>query len=279
MTAQPDTIQLSHLEQTIYFACQRQGINLLNADIATRMVDVSRKHAVNLLSRMARKGGIYRIGRGRYAVIPPDVLYGRKNYVIDPHLIIDELMKANGEGDAYYVAYQSAASLHGAAHQLPFALMVATSRQRRPIEMGQTQIDFVQLKQSKLFGFYDMAYREARLNVSDPEKTILDCLERFDLCGGVDEVTRTISVLVEEVAANKLLDYLRRMDNQALTQRLGLILERLRTLQTIEDEHLLAGIVRLVGEHTYPLDPHGPNVGEVDARWRIRENIDVLKEI
>jgi predicted transcriptional regulator of viral defense system len=278
MAAQTEAIQLSHLEQTIYFACQRQGINLLDADIATGLVDVSREHAVNLLSSMARKGALHRIGRGRYVVIPPDVLYGRKTYVVDPHLIIDELMVAAGAGDAYYVAYQSAAALHGAAHQLPFALMVAVPQQRRPIELGRARIDFVQLQRSKLFGFHKTAYGEAQLNVSDREKTILDCLERFDLCGGVDEVARTISVLVEEIAADRLLDYLTRMDNQALTQRLGFILECLSTLQTL-DEGLIAGIARLVGEHTYPLDPHGPDAGEVDARWHVRENIDVLREL
>ncbi|MFW6082931.1 MAG: type IV toxin-antitoxin system AbiEi family antitoxin domain-containing protein, partial [Chloroflexota bacterium] len=275
---QPQPIQLSHLEQTIYFACQRQGVNLLDADVVTGLVDVSRRHAVNLLSNMARKGALFRIGRGRYVVIPPDVLYGRKTYVVDPHVIIDELMGADGAGDAYYVAYQSAAALHGAAHQLPFALMVAVPQQRRPIELGQAKIDFVKLQRAKFFGFHQIAYREARLNVSDREKTILDCLERFDLCGGVDEVARTISVLVEEIAADRLLDYLKRMDNQALTQRLGLILERLSSLQT-GDEDLIAGIARLVGEHTYYLDPHGPDEGEVDPRWRVRENVDVLREL
>ena len=278
MAAQPDVIQLSHLEQTIYFASQRRGANLLDADVVTRLVDVSRKHAVNLLSSMARKGALYRIGRGRYVVIPPDVLYGRKSYVIDPHLIIDELMKANGAGNLYYVAYQSAAAIHGAAHQLPFALMVATPHQRRPIELGQARIQFVQLKRPKLFGFQEMVYQEAHLNVSDREKTILDCLDRFDLCGGVDEVARTVSVLVEEIAADRLLDYLSRMDNQALIQRLGLILERLSTRQAV-NESLIADIGRLVGEHIYPLDPHGPAQGGLDARWRIRENIDVLREL
>ncbi|MBC8506113.1 MAG: hypothetical protein H8D34_14730 [Chloroflexi bacterium] len=278
MAVQSDTIQLSHLEQTIYFACQRQGINLLDADIATHLVNVSRKHAINLLSSMALKDALYRIGRGRYAVISPDVLYGRKSYVIDPHLIIDELMETDGAGDAYYVAYQSAASLHGAAHQLPFALMVVLPHQRRPIELGQTQIMFVQLKRSKLFGFHEMTYRETHLNVSDPEKTILDCLERFDLCGGVDEVARTISVLIEKMAADKLLAYLRRIDNQALAQRLGFILERLSTIQAV-DEDLIADIAHLAGEHIYPLDPHGTNEGEVSTRWNVRENIDVLREI
>jgi predicted transcriptional regulator of viral defense system len=184
-------------------------------------------------------------------------------------------MKSNGSDGLYYVAYQSAAAIHGAAHQLPFALLVAVPRQRRPIEMGRAQIRFVQLKPEKLFGFQQTLYHDVSLNVSEREKTILDCLERFDLCGGVAEVARTISGLVEEVETDKLLDYLQRMDNQALSQRLGLILERLSTVQEIEGD-LIAGIARQVGEHVYPLDPHEPEVGLLDGRWRIRENVDLL---
>jgi len=278
MTRDSGTIQLSHLEQTIYFASQRQGMGLLDADTVTDLVDVSRKHAVNLLANMARKGALHRIGRGHYAVIPPDVLYQRKSYVVDPHLILDELMQTNGSSDLYYVAYQSAAAIHGAAHQLPFALLVAVPRQRRSIEMGQAQIQFVQLKPEKLFGFQQILYHDVPLNVSDREKTILDCLERFDLCGGVAEVARTISTLMEEIEPDTLLNYLQRMDNQALTQRLGLILERLSTVQEI-DRAMTGRIAQLVGEHVYSLDPHTPEAGALDSRWRIHENIDVLEEL
>ncbi|MBN1317030.1 MAG: hypothetical protein JXA42_16230 [Anaerolineales bacterium] len=132
LAGQPGIIQPSHLEQTIYFACQRMGVNVIDADAVMRLVDVSRKHAVNLLSNMVRKGALHRVGRSRFTVIPPDVLYGRKSYVVDPHQIIDELMQTKEASDQYYVAYQSAAALHGAAHQLPYVLMVATPRQRRP---------------------------------------------------------------------------------------------------------------------------------------------------
>ena len=89
MTRESGTIQLSHLEQTIYFASQRQGVHLLDADFASDLVGVSRRHAVNLLASMAQKGVLHRVGRGRYAVIPPDVLYGRRSYVVDTHLILD----------------------------------------------------------------------------------------------------------------------------------------------------------------------------------------------
>jgi predicted transcriptional regulator of viral defense system len=278
MAEEPGTIQLSHLEQTIYFASQRQGVHLLDAGFATDLVGISRRHAVNLLASMAQKGALHRVGRGRYAVIPPDVLYGRKSYVVDPHLILDELMQSNGADGRYYVAYQSAAAIHGAAHQLPFVVLVAVPQQRRPIELGRARIQFVQLKPEKFFGFQQVHYHDVPLNVSDPEKTILDCLDRFDLCGGVAEVARTISGLIDEVERVKLLEYLRRMDNQALAQRLGLILERLITVQEIEKD-LIDAIAGRVGEHVYPLDPHEPEAGVLEGRWRIRENVDILGEL
>jgi predicted transcriptional regulator of viral defense system len=206
------------------------------------------------------------------------VLYGRRTYVADPHLILDELMQSNSSDGLYYVAYQSAAAIHGAAHQLPFILLVAVPQQRRPIDLGRARIQFVQLKPEKLFGFLQVHYHDVPLNVSGREKTILDCLERCDLCGGVAEVVRTISALIDETNPATLLDYLPRMGNQALAQRLGLILERLSTVQEIEGD-LIAGIARQVGEHVYPLDPHEPEAGVLDSRWRIRENVDVLGEL
>jgi hypothetical protein len=38
-------------------------------------------------------------------------------------------------------------------------------------------------------------------------------------------------------------------------------------------------IAQLVGEHVYSLDPHESEKGTLDSRWRIHENIDVLKEL
>jgi len=278
MSEQISTIQLSHLEQTIYFAAQRHGMNLLDADEVTHLAAVSRPHAVNLLAGMARKGVLHRIGRGRYAVVPPSVLHERKSYVTDPHLVIDELMRADGLGECYYVAYQSAAAIHGAAQQLPFVLQVALPVQRRPVDMGKGRIQFIRVQPEKLFGFRQVLYQEVPLNVSDHEKTLLDCLDRFDLCGGIGEAARTGGLLLEGIRTETLLTYLDRMSNQALTQRLGLILERLSTVQTVDPE-LIAAVATRIGPHTYLLDPHGPTEGRVDRRWRIRENVDVMGEM
>lgn len=264
-------IQLSHLEQTAYFAALRKGMHVLDVERMSDLMAVSPTHAPKLLAGMARKGALQRVGRGRYVVVSSDVLYGRQTFVADPFQIVDELLQREGLSE-YYVAYQSAAFVYGAADQLPQALLVALPRQRRPITLGRAEILFVQVQRAKFFGIQETRYHDSFFRISDREKTLLDCLDRFDLCGGMDEVAHTISVLLPETDPERLLAYLPDMNNQALVHRLGYILEKLST-QLPVPEMLLDGLAALIAPRVYPLDPHGPAAGPVHPRWRVRENL------
>jgi predicted transcriptional regulator of viral defense system len=275
-TAMTDQIQLSYLEQTVYFAALRQGSQILDIEGVQTLVTISRAHATKLLADMARKGVLSRVGRGRYAVIPADVLYGRQTFVADPFQIVDQLLRREGLTE-YYVAYQSAALVYGAANQLPQALLVALPGQRRPIALGQAEILFIQIKRPKFFGSQEIRYHDAVLRISDREKTLLDCLDRFDLCGGMDEVVHTIGALWPEVDAARLLTYVPAMHNQALVHRLGYILEMVSTPQRVPAA-LLDGLAGLIGPWVYPLDPHGPAGGPTRARWRVRVNLALTPE-
>ncbi len=277
MVAIPEQITLSHLEQTVYFAALRAGIGVLDITRLSALVTVSRPYAAKLLASMAHKGVLHRVGRGRYVVIPSDVLYGRRSFVADPLQVIDELMVAAGRSD-YYVAYQSAAFLYGAADQLPQTLMVAVPRQQRPIDLGQVEILPIQVRSDRFFGTEAFRYHDAVFKIANRERTILDCLDRFDLCGGIDEVARTIARLLPEVDQARLLDYVPRMGNHALTQRLGLLLDRLSASQTVTTS-LLDGLAQQVSPNLYLLDPHGASEGHVDPRWHVRENIPLFEDM
>jgi predicted transcriptional regulator of viral defense system len=117
-----------------------------------------------------------------------------------------------------------------------------------------------------------MRYHDATFRISDREKTLLDCLDRFDLSGGIEEAVHMISVLLPEADPARLLTYVPAMQNQALVHRLGFILESLATQQPVPAT-LLDGLADLVGPHVYPLDPHGPAGGPTHARWRVRANL------
>jgi len=259
-------IRMSHAEQTAYFSLLRGGIVVANAKILSPLLEIPVKQARNLLLALSKKGIVQRIAKGQYALIPADILYGRKGFVNDPHVIAGQLMENLRE--KYYVGYQSAAHLHGAAEQLPFSTFIAVLKQRRPIKVGNKRIQFITLKRDKFFGVAEMNYFDSFLKVSDREKTVIDLIDRLDICGGVDEVARTVSNLMEDVDARMLIRYLKRMRKPVVAQRLGFILEKLG-----QDEHMLGKIERLKSPYSYPLDPYSRKRGRKSRRWDLIENI------
>lgn len=265
------SLKMSPTEQKAYFALIRRGLTVARVAELASAISVSKQWAKNILSSLAKKEVAYRIGRGKYAIISADVLYDRKSFVADPLVVISELMK----DIEYYVAYQSAAHVHGIAEQMPFSSTVAVLKQKRSVRLGNTRIEFVTLKKSKFFGFKEMKYSDVYLKVSDLEKTVIDCIDRQDLCGGISEVARTLSnaLSTDKLDLAKLLVYAKKSSNYALAQRLGFLLERLsRSNKHYVDHSLLSDFEKLAGPFVYPLDVSGTRKGKVSERWRIIEN-------
>jgi predicted transcriptional regulator of viral defense system len=269
-------MKLSPVEQDAYFALLRRGFMIAKAENLTSTLDISHVRAKNILSKLARDGAAQRVGKGKYVIIPADVLYSRKSYVADPLVLVSKLMK----GSDYYVAYYSAAHIHGIAEQIPFKTTVAVLRQLRPIETGNVHVNFVNLKKSRFFGYEETKYMDVGLNVSDLEKTIVDCVDRQDLCSGIAEVIRTLSKAFEAEKLNwqKLGAYVKRFDNHALAQRLGFIIELLRDRKKIQVKQTIVDeLLSLTGSKVYPLDIKAPRRGEISRKWRIINNTGPLE--
>jgi len=272
--SKPSSLRMSPTEQRAYFALIRKGLTVARADDLASAIPISKQWAKNILSSLAKQGAASRIGRGKYAIIPADVLYGRKSFVADPLIVVNELMK-NKE---YYVAYQSAAHIHGIAEQLPFTTTVAVPKQKRPVRLGNTKIEFVTLKKSRFFGFKEVKYSNAFLKVSDLEKTVIDCVDRQDLCGGIGGAAETLSnaIATGKLDQARLLAYAEKFRSHALAQRLGFLLEQLsETGKGQVDLKILKDLERLAGSFTYPLDTSATKKGKVSERWRIIENANL----
>lgn len=262
---------LSPTEQSAYFSLVRKGLNFVKTSDLASSIKVPADQAKNILASLARKSAAYRVGRGKYVLIPPDVLYERKGFVVDPLTMIDKLMV----GREYYVAYQSAAYFHGIAEQLPFSVSAAVLKQKRPISLGNTSINFITLKPKKFFGFQEARYANSTLKVSDLEKTLVDCVDRYDLCGGIDEVACTLSNALDKLDGSKLSDYTEKLGSYATAQRIGFLLEKIGRGKVEYD--LLKKLQKLVGRFTYPLDAKGPRKGRVSEKWKILENITIKR--
>jgi len=269
-------LKLSPVEQKAYFALLKRGSIIARAEDLTSALDVSPAWAKNILSKLARHGAAQRVGRGKYVPIPADVMYGRKSYVADPLVFVSELMKKT----EYYVAYHSAAHVHGLTEQMSFKTVAAVLQQMRPIAIGNISLNFVNLKRSRFFGYEEIKYLDVILNVSDLEKTVVDCVDRPELCGGIPEVVRTFSNAFGTGRVNwqRLVSYVKRFRSRAVAQRLGFIIEYLEEEKKIRVEpEILDDLQHLTGSKIYPLDVKALRKGEISKKWKILNNAGYLE--
>lgn len=268
-------IQMSHKEQEIYFKLLNREKKVVSVKLLVRdEKDMSVEYARKLLFSMSKKGALYRVAKGCYIVIPPDMIANPSKYIGDPYAIIDQLMEIFGE--KYYVGYQNAAHLHGIAEQIPFVTTVVITTQRRPLRIGQQILGFRKVSSQKFFGIQRMKYADSFVNVSNLEKTILDCFERSELCGGIDEVARILSNAVEKLNDKKIIEYLLRYHSPPLYHRLGFVLDKLLQSGYSVSEKLLAELKNRITGNVYPLDPRAGS-GKISGIWRINENVDCMR--
>lgn len=280
-----DKLTLSHVEQTAYFLCLRQGRRIVDAKFISSQLNISKNYATDILYTLAKKGASVRIGKGLYLLVNPEVIYGRKTFAEDPLSIIDELMVKTGRPD-YYVAYASAAQVHGIAHQLPLSLVVAVANRRKDINASGLKIRFVTVKKNKIFGIGKRKHLvDKEFRVSDLEKTILDCLQRTDLSGGASDVARMIVDSRENADWKKLVGYAHRFNNRALMQRLGYILDKLvKTDQIDIEQDVIEKLLESTGRKKFacllePTASHRKRSSseKLNKKWMIIENVDIME--
>ena len=109
------------------------------------------------LNRLVKYGVLVRLRRGVYQVAlrAPD-LARIANQLVYPS----------------YLSFESALSRYGILSQVPYALTFATPHCSRRLTLGDTVVEFHQLKRELFFGYT----LEGGLYVAEPEKALLDQL-------------------------------------------------------------------------------------------------------
>ena len=176
----------------------------------------SEQTARKVIRNLLRKGWLTRLVGGRYLFMPPE--RGAQNIGENNPLAV-----ASAVVDQSYVGWWSAASYHGFTTQKPATVFVAVRRQIAGRTIEGADIRFVTVAARKFFGFeaYDVYGRSTR--ISEPEKTVVDCIDRPDLCGGATELTRIVHAAMADVDQEKLLAAALRMKSKSLLQRLGFL--------------------------------------------------------
>jgi predicted transcriptional regulator of viral defense system len=133
--------------------------------------------------------------------------------------------------------------------------------------VGDTIYKIVQVKPERYFGTQKIWIEEARVTITDPEKTLLDGLSMPQYCGDFAEVLHAFEVRGDDLHPQRIIEYACKLDT-ATAKRLGWVLE----YQGI-DPAFLDPLLELPIKGIRKLDPTGPRKGPYSRRWMIQENL------
>lgn len=218
--------------------------------------------AYNLLVRATKKGLVDRVMRGVYVSRA-----GRfSQEEPDPYLVA-----AAVSPDAVMV-YHSALELHGLAHspsrRVQYSTAKATAsfayrdfeyRRYAPSKTTETALTSVQ---STIL----VRRSGGVVRVTTRERTLVDCLNRTDLAGGLEEALRSLAG-VPYVDASNVLTYLKELGSATAAARTGWFLEQ-RAREWYVSEDALEQMRTMLGKGPYYLS-RGNQAGTWVPGWRM----------
>jgi len=245
---------------------QQRGLYAFSRSDLLRSLSASPAAVAKALSRLEAKGRVKRIRKDFYLVIP--VEFASRGMIPMDWFIGDFMSSRNLP---YYIGLQSAAALHGAAHQQPQQIQVVTPKQERPLDCPGLSIRFFRKRDFARTPIQSHKGHAGMLPVSTPAATALDLLRYSRRIGGLDAVATILAELADSIDPDQLEEAAAAESSTAQIQRLGWLLDHLG-FPSLADA-LRPALPDAATLPRTPLDPAAPRTGRSSAnRWRIIEN-------
>jgi predicted transcriptional regulator of viral defense system len=224
------------------------------------------KSARNLVAALVNRGVATRLKPGLFSLVPYELGFERE-YMGNPYVVARELAGRQ----EYYISHASAMDIHQMVTQPQLKIFVSVARSIRPRTVLGTEYYFVRCRPDHFFGIEKhWATKTDSVLVSNPERTVVDCLKLPQHCGGLSEVAKGLWIKKHELDLDRLIQYAVEVDVGAVIRRLGFLLE---TFQ-IASHSRIVSLQKHLSKSYALLDPVLPDEGRYLARWRLRLNME-----
>lgn len=260
------TRSLSPQESRVVLSLTEQGRRELDRAEVITILGVTAKAADHIIHSLRHKGWLERASWGKYLLIPPQQ---------GPDAIGDSnlLALASRITDPYYIGYGSAASHYGLTTQHRNVIWLVTPHRLRDRRIGDSEVHIVNLAPRKFFGFAPVDVLGYRLIMSDREKTVIDCIDRPDLCGGEGEASYILATACRRMDWPKAAGYMEQIGSKSLVQRFGWLVDHAGAEMPSAERERLLRFIRYSRRSIFgSATPVNKPVG-YDDTWRIRVNV------
>ncbi len=267
---------LSDLEAKLILHLEWEKQPVVTIEDTMAILDCSYDHARLVLHRLARRRWLVPLTPGKYELIPAE--RGEHAFPDTNPLFIGSALV-----EPYYFSFATAAFFHGLSTQASATVYLATTVRtgRRLYQVRGKEYRLVLQPPHKFFGAVEVDAYGSRVRMAEPEKAVVDALDRPEYAGDIPEVAGMLQRGRGRLDWDKLAEYGLRFETQALIQRLGYLTDLLRLPGAEQARDLL---VAGIGKSTPYLGRPGQwgTGGEYNATWRIVDNVprqELLAEI
>jgi len=236
--------------------------------------DLSPQQIRKLISKLGQSGWIEILKRGTYVV--KSSLYSGD---IPPFAIANALVHPMA------ISHWSALAHHGFSTQNPAMIQASTTHKVVTPEMRlgkayrprgraswrafDLEFEFIYVKEDWFWGFQKIWVNSwYQINITDPERTVLDLIVRPDIFGGITASSEILEGAISQIKLDRLVNYALQYGVGAVIKRLGWLLERMGV-----DTNLLIPLKKYPATGMILLDPNQPKSENVDSPWNINVNL------
>lgn len=174
----------------------------------------NKRSAKTLLLRYQRQGYITKVRRGLYCV----------NNIATKLPEVNKFQIASALTSTSYVAYHTALEYHGLAHQIYYDVAVGSEQAFNSFEFDG---NFYSCHNIPIHIGIDEPIADRHVRITNVERTIIDCIDRIDLCGGWEELVNCLQS-VQYLREEQLKAILHAYNKIALYKKVGFLCEQLQ---------------------------------------------------
>ena len=236
-----------------------QNRTIITIDDIQDAIDISYDEAKQVANNLVHKQWLDRLKRGTYLIVPLAAgetgEYTEHEFVIASHL-----------AEPMYISYWTALNHHGLTEQVPMTVFATTTDQVPAREIHGVTYTFVTLTESKFFGYDTVAIDAHQVNVATVEKTLVDCADHPEHCGGIIELAKGLEAA--DLDQETLTKYLLRLGNGAAIKRI-VYLADLLDVELAQREQLVDAFTSGYSK----LDPTRGGEGRHVSEYRLLLNV------
>jgi predicted transcriptional regulator of viral defense system len=168
-----------------------------------------------------------------------------------------------------YLSYHTALEYYGLAHQIFYELYVSSKETFNNFDYDGITYTFCE---SKFETGVANPVTDSLIKVTDLERTIIDCINRIDWSGGLEELVQCFAIITY-LNESKLLEYLHHFDKQFLYQKTGFILGYFQKEMKLSDTFFEICKSKIGKSTRYLIDNQGCNTYYKEWKLCAPENI------